>query len=316
MTLVNQGLSHMKDKVTIIGAGMVGSTIAHSLILKESIEEIALIDVDQKFANAQVLDLQHAVPFCGSTKIKLGTYDDCADSAVVVICCGASQTSEQTRLDLIKKNAAIIREVVPQVFTKNPDAVLVMVTNPVDVLTHLAITLFPEKKNQIMGTGTMLDSARLRHLLGEKLNISPKSIHAYIIGEHGDSELPLWSAATIGNMRIDTCRDLTEADKDAIFEQAKSAAYTIIKGKQATYYAIGAAGAELVEAIVRNKRNVLPVSHLQEGEHGVSDVCLSMPVVVGREGIVDKIQITLTPEEKEQLQHSAETLKKALEQVR
>jgi L-lactate dehydrogenase len=306
----------MKSKVTIIGAGKVGATIAYSLILKEIVEEIALVDVEPKFVQAQVLDLQHAIPFCGSAKVKVGSYDDCTDSNVVMICCGTAQKPGQTRLDLIKDNTALIKEIVPHIFEKNPEAILIMVTNPVDILTHVAVTLYPEKKNQIMGTGTLLDSGRLRHLLGEKLNISAKSIHAYIIGEHGDSELPLWSSATIGNMRIDTCKDLSEDEKKAIFEQARGAAYTIIEGKQATYYAIGAAGAELVEAIVRNKRNVLPVSHLQEGEHGISGVSLSTPTVIGREGIVGKIHLTLTPEEKKQLQYSADALRQAMEQIR
>ncbi len=298
------------DKVTIIGAGMVGSTIAHSLVMKEIAQEIAIIDINEKLVESQVMDLQHAVPFVGQTDVHIGSYDDCVDSAVVVITCGVAQKEGETRLQLVEKNAKIIRDIVPQIFEKNPDIVLIMVTNPVDILTKLAIDMFPDKKDQIMGTGTLLDSARFRHLIGKKLDINPKSIHAYILGEHGDSEFPVWSTAAIGNMKLGTCNRLEESDKDKIFQEAKNAAYTIIEGKQSTYYAIGAGTAYLLHAILHNKKTVLPVSHLIEGIYGVSDICLSMPAVVGKKGIVGKICIELSQEEQNNLQKSAKILKK------
>lgn len=299
----------MKNKVVIVGAGMVGSTVAYSLILRNSVEEIALIDTDEKLASSQVMDLQHSVPFAGATRVKVGSYDDCRDSSVVVITCGAAQKPGETRLDLVQKNAAIIRDIVPRIFAANEDAVIVMVTNPVDVLTYLATRLYPDKKRRIMGTGTILDSARLRHLLGAKLDINPKSIHAYMIGEHGDSEFPLWSAAAMGNMKLDTCEELSRAEKDSIAEEARNAAYSIIEGKQSTYYAIGIGTADLVEAILYDKRTILPVSHLMEGEYGISDVCMSMPVVVGREGIVGKICVKLSDDEVSLLKKSADVLR-------
>ncbi len=305
----------MKNKVTIIGAGFVGSTIAYSIVLDDSAEEIALIDLNEKLVEAQVMDLAHSAPFVGQTTLKVGTYDDCVDSAVAVITCGVAQKEGESRLDLVEKNAAIIRDVVPKIFEKNPDIVIVMVTNPVDVLTYLAVEMFPQKKQQIMGTGTLLDSARLRHLIGKQLHINPKSIHAYIIGEHGDSEFAMWSTAAVGNMRLGTCHDLSEDEKNDIFHQAKNAAYTIIAGKQSTYYAIGAGAAHLVRAILFDKRTVLPVSHLMEGDHGLEKVCLSMPVVVGRGGVMAKLCMDLNQAEEEALRASAQKLKETIAQV-
>jgi L-lactate dehydrogenase len=299
----------MKNKVTIIGAGMVGSTIAHSLIMKEIAEEIAIIDINEKLVKSQVMDLQHAVPFIGNTDVHVGTYDDCTNSDVVVITCGVAQKEGETRLQLVEKNASIMKQILPQIFEKNPNIVLVMVTNPVDVLTKLAIDMFPDKKDQILGTGTLLDSARFRHLIGQKLDINPKSIHAYILGEHGDSEFPVWSTAAIGNMRLGTCTRLNDIDKDSIFEEAKNAAYTIIEGKQSTYYAIGAGASYLINAILHNKKTVLPVSHLVEGVYGVENVCLSMPAVIGSGGIIGRICVELSEAEQENLKKSVDILK-------
>jgi L-lactate dehydrogenase len=190
-----------------------------------------------------------------------------------------------------------------------------MVTNPVDILTKLAIDMFPDKKDQIMGTGTLLDSARFRHLIGQKMDINPRSIHAYILGEHGDSEFPVWSTAAIGNMKLGTCNRLEDSDKNKVFKEAKNAAYTIIEGKQSTYYAIGAGTAYLLHAILYDKKTVLPVSHLIEGIYQISDICLSMPAVVGRDGILGKICIQLSEEEQESLQKSAKILKETYSQI-
>jgi L-lactate dehydrogenase len=303
------------NKITIIGAGMVGSTTAYSIIAKGIAEEIAIIDTNERLAEAQVMDLQHAVPFFGSTRVKVGDYEDVCDSRIVVMCAGAAQREGQSRLDLIQKNSALVREITPKVFQKNPDAIFVMVTNPVDILTYIAIRSVPEKKQHILGTGTLLDSARFRHLLGEKLRVNPRSIHAYIVGEHGDSELPFWSMAVTGSMSIDECRILTKNEKDAIFENAKNAAYAIIAGKQATYYAIGAGTAHLCSAILGDKRVILPVSHLMEGDFGITDMCLSVPVVVGKNGVSGHLCITFSEEEQRKLRESAEALKRALREV-
>ncbi len=301
----------MKTKVTIIGAGMVGSTIAFSLILQDIVDEIALIDLNSELAESQVMDLQHSVPFVGRTTITNGSYNDCSDSQVTVVTCGAAQKPGESRLALVQRNAAIVESVVAEVFAKNPDSILIMVTNPVDVLTYFTVRKYPQAKNRILGTGTILDSARFRHLLGAHFDIDNRSIHAYILGEHGDSEFPVWSGATMGNMRLLNHGSISDADKKRIFEEAKNAAYTIIEGKQSTYHAIGAGCAHLIRAIVRNRKSVLAVSHLIEGIYGVSDVCLSMPVVVGRAGIVERLEVELSKEEQKLLHISATALKEA-----
>ncbi|MBN1778874.1 MAG: L-lactate dehydrogenase [Candidatus Buchananbacteria bacterium] len=299
-----------KNKVTIIGAGQVGSTAAYSLVSSGITEEIALIDLNVDLVKAEVMDLQHSVPFWGYTKVKVGSYKDVADSQIAIITCGARQKEGETRIDLVKKNSAIIKEIVPQIFKANPNVILIMVTNPVDVLTYQAIKMFPSKKKQIIGSGTMLDSARLRFLLSEKLSINPSSIHAYIVGEHGDSELPLWSTAAIGNSKLDQFKKLSQTEKDKIFNQAKNAAYAIIAGKQCTNYAIGAGINQLVTAILYNRHTVLPVSHLLEGEYGIKDVCLSLPAVVGCKGLEQKLVLEISAQEKKLLKNSADCLKK------
>jgi L-lactate dehydrogenase len=298
-----------KKKVTIFGAGMVGATSAYSLVANQTVNEIALVDINKKLARAQVMDLQHSISFSGYTKIKVGNYSDIKNSDIVIITCGAAQKEGETRLDLIEKNSKIIKEILPKVFKQNQNAVVVIVTNPVDVLTYQAIKLFPSKKKQIFGTGTILDSARFRFLLSEKLNINPSSIHAYIVGEHGDSELPLWSAVTIGNAGVEKF-ELSNSDKENIFNQAKNAAYAIIEGKQSTYYAIASGVEKVVDCIINNKKTVLPVSHLIENKYGIKDVCLSLPAIIGSEGIIQTIDLDITKAEKLLLKKSAKVLKK------
>lgn len=304
-----------KNKVTIIGAGMVGSTTAYTLVVSGIAEEIALIDINKNLAKSQVMDLQHSFPFWGYKKIKAGDYNDLKDSEIVIITCGATQKGKKTRLDLVKENSSIMRDIIPKIFKKNPNIVILMVTNPVDVLTYQAIKMFPKKKSQIIGSGTILDSARFRFLLGEHLGVNPKSIHAYIVGEHGDSELPLWSTASIGNTKITNFKKLSLKDKKKIFEKAKNAAYTIIEGKQATYYAVAACVAKIIKAVMLNKKTVLPLSHLMEGEYGIKDICLSMPVVLGSGGVQEKVNPEISREEQELLKESARRLKKAAREL-
>ncbi len=306
----------MKNKVTIIGAGLVGSTAAYGLIAANITEEIALIDINKGLAKSQVMDLQHSVPFWGYTKVKVGTFADIRDSSVVVISCGVGQKPGETRLDLTKKNSEIIGDVVPKIFKENPKIIMLMVTNPVDILTYQAIKMFPGNKNRIIGSGTILDSARFRFLLGERLSVNPQSVHAYIIGEHGDSELPLWSTATIGNTPIDNFKKMNSEEKTRIFEKAKNAAYAIIEGKQATYFAISAGIVQILDTIIYDKKRVLPVSHYFDGEYGIKDICLSSPVVLGRKGIVSKIDISgISSEERSLLVSSARKLKKTAKTI-
>jgi len=301
----------MKNKVTIIGAGMVGSTAAYSLIAAKSAEEVALIDVNKKLCLSQVMDLQHSVPFWGYTKVKVGSYADLKDSRIVIITCGSAQKVGETRLDLLKKNSEIIKSLIPEIFKRNPDIIVIMVTNPVDILTNIAIKLFPAKKNQIFGSGTILDSARFKFLLGEKIAVNPNSLHAYIVGEHGDSEVPLWSTVTIGNTPLDSFFKLSVAEKDEIFKTAKNAAYTIIEGKQSTYYAIAAGLVSLVDAVLYNKKTVFTVSHQINDLFGLKGVSLSLPLVIGAKGILRDININLSAREKKALKLSAKKLEEA-----
>ena len=291
---------------------MVGSCTAYSLLASNDVEEIALIDINHNLARAQAMDLQHAVPFLGYTNVHDGSYSDIKDSSIVVITCGAAQKPGETRIDLVKKNSAIIKDILTKVYHQNPHVIIIMVTNPVDILTHIACTLYPKNKSCIIGTGTILDSARFRFLLGEYLHINPQSVHAYIVGEHGDSEVPLWSTATVGNTPIEKVKKLSATVKKEIFENAKNAAYAIIEGKQATYYAIATGVAMLVDVITHDKKTVLPVSRYINGEYGIRNVCLSMPAVIGKEGIISTIPLTLSSQEKSALKKSAKTLQSIL----
>ncbi|MBI3290744.1 L-lactate dehydrogenase, partial [Candidatus Falkowbacteria bacterium] len=286
-----------RNKVTIIGAGMVGSTTAYSLIANDLTEEIALVDVNQTALRAQVMDLQHSVPFSSFTKVKMGSYDDLKDSRVAVITAGAAQKPGESRLDLVKKNSAIMKKIVPDIFKKNSDIIILMITNPVDILAYLAIKMFPKKKNQIIGSGTVLDSARFRVALGQRLKVNPNNVHGYIVGEHGDSEVPLWSTVDIGNTPLDEFKKISASEKNKIFNSAKNAAYAIIKGKQSTYYAIASGATLIIRSILYDQQTVLPVSRLMEGEYGIRDICLSLPAVIGRKGIVHKLKPGISKEE-------------------
>lgn len=301
----------LKNKITIIGAGMVGSTTAFGLIASDIADCIALIDKNKKLAASQVMDLEHAVPFCGYTDVKVGTDLDLKDSRIVIITCGSAQKDGETRLDLLKKNKVIVQDWLPRIFKQNPNIIVIMVTNPVDILTNIAIKMFPAKKSQIFGSGTILDTARFRLLLGEKMRVNPKSVHAYIVGEHGDSEVPLWSTATVGNTPLDRFQKLSAADKKYIFEQAKNAAYAIIEGKQATYYAIAAGLVKLCKAVLHDKKTVYAVSHPLNGEFGIKGVSLSLPAVIGAKGLIKKIPADMSKEEASLLRQSAKKLIKA-----
>lgn len=300
-----------KRKVTIIGAGFVGSTSAFSLIAAQAVNEIALIDINEGLLRSQVMDLQHSIPSWGQCRVKVGSYEDIRNSDIAVITCGANQKPGETRLDLIKKNSAIIKDIGPKIFKANPGVIVIMVTNPVDLLTYQLIRMFPQKQKQILGSGTILDTARLRFLLGQYFKINPTSVHAYIIGEHGDSEFPLWSTANIGQIPLAKYPGYNAKKMGHIFNQAKNAAYAIIKGKQATYYAIASGVMRLVKTILGDKNSVLPVSSLLTNFHGVSNICLSVPTVVGRNGIKQQLTLTFNKLELKQLKNSAAQLKKA-----
>lgn len=297
-----------KNKITIIGAGMVGSTTAFGLIASDLADCLALIDKNPKLAASQVMDLEQSVPFWGYTDVKVGSDKDLKDSKIVIITCGAAQQAGETRLDLLKKNKAIIQDWLPRIFKQNPDIIVIMVTNPVDILTNIAVKMFPKKKRQIFGSGTILDTARFRLLLGEKMQVNPKSVHAYIVGEHGDSEVPLWSTATVGNTPLDRFQKLSAQEKKSIFHQAKNAAYAIIEGKQATYYAIAAGLVKLCKAVLHDKKTVYAVSHPLEGQFGIKGISLSLPAVIGARGLIKKIPVDMSGSEIKLLRQSAKKL--------
>jgi len=307
-------------RVAIVGAGNVGATFAYALLLSGLAAEIVLVDVNRAKAEGEAMDLNHTVPFAHPTRIWAGDYADCAGAAVTVIAAGVGQRPGETRLDLVRRNADVFRQVVPQVVQHNPNGILLIATNPVDVLTYVAWKLSGQPSQRVIGSGTILDTARFRHLLSQHFGVDPRSVHAYIIGEHGDSEVPVWSLANIAGMRLPAfCAahglDHDQAAMDEIFHQTRDAAYHIIERKGATYYAVAAGLMRIVEAILRDQSTVLSVSSLIEDYYGISDVCLSLPTVVDRGGVERVLRLELSTEEIEGLRHSAQVLIETLAQL-
>lgn len=308
------------DKVTIIGAGLVGSTTAYALMNGGTTSEIVLIDLDEKRLAGEVMDLNHGISFVPSVKIRAGTYDDCSDSNIVIITAGVSQRPGESRIDLLKRNIGVFKSIVPKVVEKNKHCVILVVTNPVDILTYATWKFSGLPASQVIGSGTVLDSARFKFLLGEHCNISAQNVHAYIVGEHGDSEVAAWSITNVAGMPFNeycfrcekACR---KEERQEIFESTKRSAYEIIEGKGATYYAVGLAVRRIVEAILRDENAILPVSSLMEGYYGLEDVCLSLPTIVNNGGISKVLELPLADEEVEGIVRSAETLKKAMKEI-
>jgi L-lactate dehydrogenase len=304
-------------KIVIVGVGMVGSSFAYSLLLSGLAAEIVLIDANAQRAEGEAMDLNHAVPFAHPTRIRAGTYADCAGAAITVIAAGLGQKPGESRLELVKKNAAIFAEIVPQIAGANPDGIIVVATNPVDVLTHVTIEKSGLPKHRVFGSGTILDTARFRYMLSEHLGVDPRSVHAYIIGEHGDSEVPVWSLANVAGMRLPTfCAEngieLASETMDRIFAQTRDAAYEIISRKGATYYAVAAGLTRIAEAIVRNQRTVLSISSLIEDYYGIDGVCLSLPTVLSRNGIERVLRLELSPGEARGVRKSADVLRSTM----
>ena len=307
-------------RIAIVGTGNVGSTFAYALLLSGLAAEIVLIDANRAKAEGEAMDLQHTVPFAHPTRIWAGNYPDCAGAIATVIAAGVNQKPGETRIALLKRNAAVFADVVPQVACHNPDGILVIATNPVDVLTYTSLKLSGHPWQRVIGSGTILDTARFRHLLSRHFKVDPRSVHAYIIGEHGDSEVPVWSLANIAGMRLpDFCRAhnlaYDTAAMDEIFRQTRDAAQQIISRKGATYYAVAAGLMRIVEAIVRNQRTVLSVSSLVHDYYDMEDVCLSLPAVVCRRGIEWVLRLNLSEEEADALRHSAQVLKEVRKQL-
>ena len=304
-------------KVGIIGCGFVGSSSAFALMQSGLFSEMVLNDVDTERAEGEALDISHGLPFAKPMKIYAGGYDDMMDCSIIVITAGAGQKPGETRLDLVKKNVGIFKGIIPEIAKRKYEGILLIVANPVDILTYAAIKLSGFPENRVFGSGTVLDTARLKYLLGEHLSIDNRSVHAFIIGEHGDSEIAAWSSANVSGIPLnDFCelRGHIEHDESMsrIAENVKNSAYEIIEKKKATYYGIAMSVRRICEAIIRDEKSILPVSSMQHGEYGIHDVSLSVPAIVGRGGVERVVPIELSPEEKEALQASADTLKKVI----
>ena len=304
-------------RVAVVGTGNVGSTFAYALLLSGLAAEIVLIDVSRTKAEGEAMDLNHAVPFTHPTRVWAGDYSDCAGATVTVLAAGVGQKPGQSRLDCLQANASIWREIVPQIAHHNPGGILLVATNPVDALTYAAWKLSELPATRVLGSGTILDTARFRFLLSQHFGVDARSVHAYIIGEHGDSEVPVWSLANIAGMRLpDYCRAnglAYEAQQmQEIFESTRDAAYQIIARKGATYYAVAAGLLRITQSILRHQNTVLSVSSLIDDYYGISDVCLSLPTVVGRGGIQQVLRLELDETEATKLRHSADVLRKTV----
>lgn len=306
-----------KRKVVVVGAGAVGSTFCFALAQSGLAEEIALVDKNEDLAKGQVLDLLHGQPFFPSVSIHRGSSADYTDAQVIVITAGAAQSPGETRLQLLQKNAHIVGSIAAEVTTQNSNGVMVIVSNPVDVLTHVALKLSGWERGRVIGSGTMLDSARLRYILGQHCNVDVHNVHAYMLGEHGDSEFAAWSLTHIAGMPMDAycpvcgkCKNW-DVRRRQIEQEVRDSAYHIINYKGATYYAVGMALVRITGAILRGENSVLTVSTLLEGEFGLSGVCLSVPCVVSERGVRQIIESTLPTDELDALTHSAEILNEA-----
>lgn len=309
--------SRESRKVGLVGAGMVGSSFAYALMQRSLASELVIVDANNERAIGEAMDLNHGLPFVRNMRISAGDYSALAESSVVVITAGANQKPGETRLDLLQRNADIMASIIPRVVETAHEAVIIIASNPVDIMTHLAVQIAGLPPGRVIGSGTILDTARFRYLLGEHYGVDPRSVHAYIIGEHGDSELAVWSLANIAGVRL---ADFVGAngqsyDKDAldtILTQTRTAAYEIIKRKRATYYAIGLALLTLVETILRDQHTVLTVCSPLDGYYGVTDISISLPTLVGSNGAEQVLHIPLSDEELTAFQQSANTLKERM----
>lgn len=308
------------QKVAVIGCGFVGSTSAFSLIQTGLFSEMVLIDANQQKAKGEAMDLSHGGAYLNPVNIYAGSYDDIVDAGLIVITAGANQKPNETRLDLVKKNVAIFKSIIPEIKKRNCEGILLIVANPVDILTYVTLKLSGFPAHRVIGSGTVLDTARLKYVLGRHLQVDPRDVHAYIIGEHGDSELAVWSGAQVAGIHINHFCELRghfehQAAMERLAQEVKDSAYEIIERKGATYYGVAVAVRRIAEAIVKDEHAVLPVSSLMHGEFGLEDLCLSIPTVVGREGVEMVVDIYLNNEENDKLQNSAKALKEVLDSL-
>ncbi len=307
-------------RVAIVGAGNVGATTGYALLLNGTAAEIVLIDVNRDRAEGEAMDLNHAMPFATTARVWAGDYADCARADIVIITAGTNQRPGETRLDLLKRNAGIFQQIVPRVVEQTREAILIIATNPVDVLTYVTWKASGLPAARVLGSGTILDTARFRYLLSEQFGVDPRSVHGFIIGEHGDSQVATWSLTNIAGMRLEEfCRlngcALDQETREAIALNTRRAAYEIIRRKGATYYAVASGLVRLIDAIVRSENSVLSVSSRVQGMYDLPEVCLSLPTVVNRGGIDRVLQLPLSDSERAALQNSARVIREAIDSL-
>jgi L-lactate dehydrogenase len=308
-------------KVGIVGSGFVGSTAAYALVMRGVGQEIVLIDQDEKRAKAEADDIFHAVPFASSVNVYAGGYADLAGARVVIMAAGVNQKPGETRMQLLERNAGVFHSVIPNIIDNAPDAIIVVATNPVDVMTHLTARIASERgiaSGRVLGSGTTLDTARFRVLLSRHLGVDPQHVHAYVVGEHGDSEVLLWSLVGVGGVPVHdylSARglEITAEDKATIDEQVRRAAYHIIEGKRATYYGVGAALSRICEVILNNQRAILTICAPHQEIVGIKDVTIALPHLISGEGVIGSLPLTLADDEKALLAKSAQTVRTAIE---
>ena len=305
------------QKAVMIGCGFVGSASVFALMQSGLFSEIALIDANPEKAEGEAMDISHGIPFARQMKIYAGDYDDVKDAGIVIVTAGANQQPGETRLDLVNKNVGIFKKIIPEIANRGFEGILLIVANPVDILTKVAIKLSGFPENRVIGSGTVLDTARLKYRLSEHLGVDSKSIHAFIVGEHGDSEIAVFSSANVSGIPLSQFCELRghfehRASEQEIAENVKNSAYDIIQRKRATYFGVAMAVKRICEVIVRNEKAILPVSTSMHGEYGIEDVVLSMPCVVGSDGIEVQVPVVLSEEEKGKLQESAKILKETI----
>ena len=308
-------------KMAMIGCGFVGSASAFALMQSGLFSEMVLIDADKDKAEGEAMDISHGVPFASNMKIYAGDYDDIVDASIIIISAGAGQKPGETRLDLVNKNVAIFNMIIPEIAKRKCQGILLIVANPVDILTQVALELSGFPENRVIGSGTVLDSARLRYKLGQHLRVDSRSVHAFIVGEHGDSEVAVFSSANVSGVKIDDFCEMRghyrhKESTEKIAKQVRNCAYEIIEKKQATYYGIAMAVKRICEAIVRDEKSILPVSHMIHDVCGVYDVVLSMPAIIGKNGFETDVPIELNGDEAIKLKQSAESLKEILDSVK
>lgn len=307
-------------KCAMIGCGFVGASAAFSLVESGLFSELVLIDANHDKAEGEAMDLSHGMPFARPMNIYAGSYDDLKDCGLIIITAGANQKPNETRMDLVNKNVGIFKSIIPEIKKRECEGILLIVSNPVDILTYVALKLSGFPANRVIGSGTVLDTARLKYLLGEHLDVDNRSVHAFIIGEHGDSELAVWSSANVSGIELSHFCELCGhydhmKTMQRLYEGVRDSAYQIIEKKGATYYGIAMAVRRIAECIVRNEHSILPVSSFIEGHYGLDGICMGVPTIVGSSGVQKVLDIPLSEEEQEKLSNSADALKKVLDTI-